>query len=103
MQKIVINNTSYGKFCLSHEAFLRLRQLGQQDASQGVWEPKFDRCVISIARDDQMLVRVVEELKGKANGHSANLKIVSIPDDVKWQISTADGIEHVSEIHRTWR
>ena len=50
MQKIVIN-TSFGKFCLSHKAFLRLRALGQQDAlqeidqaahwptSSAVWEP----------------------------------------------------------------
>jgi hypothetical protein len=67
MQKIVIN-TSYGKFSLSHEAFLRLRGLGQQDTLQEVdqaayrptcavvWEPKFNRCVMSIPRDDEKLV-----------------------------------------------
>jgi len=49
------------------------------------------------------LVRVVEELKQRANGHCASLKIVSIPDGVAWQISTSDGTEHVSEVHRTWR
>ena len=114
MQKIVIN-TSFDKFCLSHTAFLRLRELGQHDALQevdraaywptspAVWEPMFNQCVRSIQRDDEKLVRVVEELKEKANGHSANLKIVSIPDAVKWQISTSDGIEHVSEVHRIWR
>lgn len=114
MQKIVIN-TSFGEFCLSREAFLRLRELGQQDALQevdqaaylptspAVWEPKFNRCVMSIQRDDEKLVSVVEALKEKANGHSANLKIVSVPDAVKWQISTTDGIEYVSEVHRTWR
>ena len=31
MKKIVINK-SYDKFCVIHEAFLRLRELGQQDA-----------------------------------------------------------------------
>jgi hypothetical protein len=114
MQKIVIN-TSSGKFCLSHEAFLRLRTLGQQDALQevdqaaywpisaAVWEPKFNQCGASIARNDDKLIRVVEELKQRANGHCASLKIVSIPDGVAWQISTSDGIEHVSEAHRTWR
>lgn len=114
MQKIVIN-TSFGKFCLSHEAFLRLRTLGQQDALEEIdqaayWpisapasEPKFNRCGVSIARDDEKLVRVVEELKQRANGHCASLKIVSIPDGVAWQISTSDGTEHVSEVHRTWR
>lgn len=114
MQKIVIN-TSFGKFCLSHEAFVRLRELGQQDALQEIdqaayWssssaasEPKFNRCVMSIVRDDENLIRVVEELKERANGHSSSLRIVSIPDEVAWQISTEDGIEHVSEVHRTWR
>lgn len=114
MQKIVIN-TSFGKFCLSHEAFLRLRALGQQDALQeidqaaywptasAVWEPKFNRCVMSIGRNDENLIRVVEELKERANGHSANLRIVSIPDGVAWQIGMEDGIECVSEVHRTWR
>jgi hypothetical protein len=114
MQKIVIN-TSFSTFCLSHEAFLRLRTLGQQDALQEVdqaaywpiaaaaWEPKFNRCGGSIARNDEKLIRVVEELKQRANGHCASLKIVSIPDGVEWQISTSDGIEHVSEVHRTWR
>jgi hypothetical protein len=58
---------------------------------------------VSIARNDEKLIRVVEELKQRANGHGASLKIVSIPDGVAWQISTSDGIEHVSEVHRTWR
>ena len=114
MQKIVIN-TSFGKFCLSHAAFLRLRALGQQDALQeidqaaywptfpAVWEPKFNQCVMSIVRNDENLIRVVEELKERANGHSANLRIVSIPDGVAWEIGTEDGIECVSEVHRTWR
>jgi len=114
MQKIVIN-TSFGEFCLSHEAFVRLRALGQQDALQetdqaaywpisaGPGEAKFNRCAMSIARNDENLIRVVEELKERANGHSASLRIVSIPDGVGWHISTEDGVEHVSEVHRTWR
>ena len=31
MKKIVLNK-SYNSFCVSHQAFLRLRELGQQDA-----------------------------------------------------------------------
>jgi hypothetical protein len=114
MRKIVIN-TSYGQFCVSHEAIVRLKELGQHDAVQEYdqaadWEmsaaarePRLNQCGASIPRDDEKLIRVIEELKEKANGHTANLKIVSIPDTVKWQISTADGIEHVSEVHLTWR
>jgi hypothetical protein len=44
----------------------------------------------------------VEELGGAANGHGAELRVVVIPDDARWQISAAGGVEHVSEVHRTW-
>jgi hypothetical protein len=60
-------------------------------------------CPESIPRDDEKLVRVVEELRADANGHCAELKVVSIPEDVKWEIAKMDGIEHVCEVHRTWK
>jgi hypothetical protein len=113
MKKIVINK-SYGEFFVSHKAFIRLRELGQPDAIQetdpgAYWplaaspqEPKLNRCGALIPRDDEKLVRVVEELGGAANGHAAKLKVVSIPDDVQWVIAKTDGIEQVSESHRTW-
>lgn len=55
-----------------------------------------------IPRGDQHLVRVIEELAFEANGHCAELKVVSIPDDVKWEVNLVDGTERVSEVHRTW-
>lgn len=114
MRKIVIN-TSYEQFSVSHKAFLRLRELGQQhakrEADRGAYwpvaatsrEPSLNRCGMDIPRDDEHLVRVVEELGAEANGHCAELKVVAIPDDVKWQINNVDGVEQVSEVHRTWR
>jgi hypothetical protein len=113
MKNIVINK-SYGSFCLSHQAFLRLRELGQQDALTEMdlgayWpegaspsEPRLNQCGKLIPRDDLKLAQVVEELGGAANGHCAKLRVVSIPDDVRWQISAVGGMEHVSEVHRTW-
>ncbi|MBX3372163.1 MAG: hypothetical protein KF793_17390 [Nitrospira sp.] len=113
MRKIVINK-SYDQFCLSHKAFLRLRELGQPDAlketdlgaywpsAAGPQEPSLNKCGMLIPRDDQRLVQVVEELQGEANGHCAELKVVSIPDDVSWVIAKTNGSEHVSEQHRTW-
>ncbi len=113
MPQIVIN-TSYDRFCVSHKAFLRLRELGQPDALKetdhvAYWpagaspqEPSLNRCGLLIPRDDQRLVQVVEELRGAANGHCAELKIVTIPDDVDWVILKTDGTEQVSEQHRTW-
>ena len=113
MKKIVIN-TSYERFCVSHKAFLRLRELGQKEALQEsnpgtYWpeassqrEPSLNQCGFLIPRDDEKLVRVVEELRHEANGHCAELKVVTIPDEVKWEILKTDGMEHVSEVHRTW-
>ncbi len=113
MKKIVINK-SYNKFSVSHLAFLRLRELGQQDALKEMdlgayWsesatprEPSLKQCGILIPRDDLKLAQVVEELGAAANGHGAELRVVSIPDDVRWEVSAVGGIEHVSEVHRTW-
>lgn len=55
-----------------------------------------------LKRDDPVLIQVVEELGELANGRHAELKIVEIPDDVKWQIEEYDGLEWVAEQHRTW-
>jgi len=56
----------------------------------------------NIKRDDPILVAVVEDLKGKADGRFAELKVVEIPDDVEWEISNYDGIETIHEVHREW-
>lgn len=55
-----------------------------------------------IERNNQYLVRVVEELGDEANGRFAELKVVDIPDEVEWQIDEYDGLEWVAEKHRTW-
>lgn len=55
-----------------------------------------------IDRTDKDLIRVVEQLKEKANTICSKLKIVEIPDDVDWEIEDYDGAEWVSEKHRTW-
>jgi hypothetical protein len=112
-RKIVINK-SYGEFCVSHEAFRSLREMGQRDALQeedlgAYWpagsrsdEPSLNRFGARIPRDDRHLVQVVEKLGAGANGHAASLKVVEIPQDAKWQIEKTGGVEHVSETHRIW-
>jgi len=113
MPKVVINK-SYDRFCVSHKAFIRLRELGQQEALQeadpgAYWplaasprEPSLNQCGKLIPRDDKRLAQVVEELGEEANGHGAELKVVAIPENVKWRICASGGVEHVSEVHRTW-
>lgn len=53
-------------------------------------------------RTDSVLTEVVEELGEKANGYRAQLKVVEIPDDMKYEITDYDGIETLHEIHRVW-
>ena len=113
MKRIVINS-SYDEFCISHKALIQLRELGQPQAlaetdlgaywpqAAGPREPSLNQYGKLIPRDDAKLVRVVEELREAADGHAAKLEIVSIPDDVKWVITKAEGGECVSEVHRTW-
>lgn len=55
-----------------------------------------------IDRTDKYLIETIETLGKQANGVSADLKIVDIPDDVKWVIDSYDGSEWIAEIHRTW-
>ncbi len=53
-------------------------------------------------RNDPLLVEVVEALGEQADGHSAELVVVEIPDGIEWEIADYDGMEHVAEKHRTW-
>ena len=54
-------------------------------------------------RSDPDLVAVVEEMGKEANGFCTELKVIEIPDGVKWHICEYDGLEHIAEDHRTWR
>lgn len=63
---------------------------------------KYSLCARSIKRDDPNLVKVVKELKKEANGFAADLKVVSIPDDVDWEIEEYDGLEWVQRKTEKW-
>lgn len=130
MTKIVINRC-YGGFGLSKKAYEWLIQHGipihkYSDENDG--QVIFDRELTPKGEDDlndfyykhngqfarywdvwtrenrthDLVVGVVEALGSEANGPHADLKVVEVPDDVKWHIDEYDGIEHVAEDHRTW-
>ena len=63
--------------------------------------------IIRVKYDDDFrfnpdIIEVVETLGNKADGRHASLKIVEIPDNIKWEIEEYDGIEWIAEKHRTW-
>ena len=123
MRKIVINKC-YGGFGLSIEAYEFIAKEKGWHIVRGAdplwkftyWHPTIDgidsqlteeeqeelMTDLDLSRDDPDLVNCVEILKERANGPYAELRIVEIPDDIKWEIDEYGGIEHVAEVHRTW-
>lgn len=103
MKKVVINR-KYGGFGLSDKAINELKALNSPILSCFLPEkilyvdPSNDSF-----RSHPDLVSVVGKLGKEANGCSANLKVVEIPDDINYEIEDYDGMEHISEIHREWR
>ena len=89
--KVVIN-TCHGGFSVSEAA----RQYISEKIGRYVG-PYPD-----LKRNDPILVEAVEQLAEKASGGFAELKIIEVPDDVKWHIEEYDGKEWVAEDHRTW-
>jgi len=53
-------------------------------------------------RTSEHLVLAVETLGEKADGSSASLKVIEIPDGIEYSIDEYDGIESVHENHRSW-
>ena len=53
-------------------------------------------------RDDPILVEVVEELRDKANGRFADLKVVDIPDNMDYVINGYNGIETLHQKVQEW-
>lgn len=92
--KIVIN-TCYWGFWLSYKAW---------DAINKLWEKykrKYD-CEYWIKRNNKNLVKVVQEMWKESWGEFAELKVVTIPSGIKWQIWEYDGVEWIAERHKTW-
>jgi len=84
------------------EAFYKMSNDERSDYnwkySQQTWYRDY-----KLARNDPILVQVVEEMGDKASGRCAKLAIVEIPDDVEWIVEEHDGMEWVAEKHRIWR
>jgi dephospho-CoA kinase len=88
LRKIVISG-SWGEFSVS------------DIARTMIWN-ELKKDVHELDRDDPILVRVVEALGEAANGETARLKIVEVPEEVNWKIEEHDGKERVIELTRSW-
>ena len=81
--KLVINN-EYGGFGLSPEAEKLYKEYSGEDINYWI-----------IKRDNENLIRVVEELGEEANGTYAHLAVVEIPDNAYFFLEEFDGYEYV--------
>ena len=84
MTKVVIN-CCYGGFCLSQRAIDRYNELTGKSIED----------YIDIARDDRVLVQVVEELGDDASDSLAELVVRDIPKGSKYRITEYDGYERI--------
>lgn len=93
MYKIVIN-IRYGGFGLSDKAVQMLNCIHDDNDNDHYWGN----------RDCESLVKVVEELGTDANGCESNLKVISIPDELKnyHKIYNFDGLERLEIFWRDW-
>lgn len=106
MRKIVIN-CKFGGFSLSNQAIELYGTLSgiilNKNSSKlycredGTY---FNHRYLS--RTDAILIEVVEKLGKNANGKFSDLRIISIPEDVEWEICEHDGSEWIAEKHRKW-
>jgi hypothetical protein len=128
-QQIVIN-ACHGMFSLSHEAFKKYAELKGIQFEYSIenknepihWQP-IEGCLMypcfipdendelissylhpyNIPRDDPCLIDVVKELGSESHGTPETyLKIVEVPDEIKWQIEENNGFEWISEQHQVW-
>ena len=88
----IVINRCFGGFGLSDAAKDEIKKQKKID--------ELDEYTIS--RDDADLVRVVLELGEQAYGDYADLRVVTIPDDVEYEIDEYDGMESIHEKHRVW-
>ena len=88
MQKIVINRC-FGGFGLTDLVLNAYRlKTGKE------WDGD---------RTDPELIKIIEQFgSASSSDEYAEIKIVEIPDGVKWRIEEYDGCESIHEVHRVW-
>lgn len=110
--KVVINNC-FGGFSVSKKCAEYMASKGSERAKKELEQNTKGRGFFGhgyvegfdgeYERTDPLLVEAVETLKEEANGNSAELKVVEIPDDIEYYIHEYDGYEEIHENHHSWR
>lgn len=114
----IVFNTCHGGFGLSDKAFgmlLNKKEIEWEKLDGDLWithyyikghsyEDDFyiDQHDFYDNRTDPDLIEIIETLGDEANNSFSDLKVIEIPDDIKYTIEEYDGKEWIAEKHRTW-
>lgn len=99
--KVVINKC-YGGFSISKKAAEYMAERASEIAKKDLSVPSEYFYSYNYERTDPLLIEAIETLGKEANGYSANLAIIEIPNDIDWYIYEYDGMESIHESHRSW-
>jgi len=77
------------------------KEISETEASKEDWE-KHILYLGADNREDDILIKVVEELGDEASGRFGELIVVEIPDDLDYIIDNYDGIETLHARVETW-
>lgn len=108
--KVVIN-VKFGGFSISQKAAEFMAARGNERAKQELAKEcdrwygfgSIDGMDGEYDRTDPDLIAAVETLGREADGERAQLRVVEIPDGIKWEIDNYDGNETIAEARRTWK
>ena len=90
-KKKVVINTDFGGYSFSPEGYAWMVERGYEPTDNDGHDYNY----FKPRRDHPLAVRCVEELGERANGRSASLSVVLVPEGVEWYIDEYDGIEGV--------
>lgn len=101
--KIIINR-GFKPFKLSYEALIELRKVKHKLVTKEAKKPYIPMFHADEVRLDKDVIEVVERLGTKAaSAPGCALKVIEIPDDVKYYIDDQHNSETVHENHRVWQ
>ena len=102
VQKIIINRGS-SRFKFSQEALEYLHKKKVEGViKQGIYKLKFNLVTIDL-RTNKHAIKIVKDLGPGASGDLALLKVIEIPNNVKWHIAQLGNSEYIREDAREWR
>lgn len=108
LYKYLLNNGTYKLVDLFDEHFVCFyvtkyfgKEISKNDISKEDWE-KHILYLNDNNGEDDILIKVVEELGDEASGRFGQLVVVQIPDDLDYVIDNYDGIETLHARVETW-